>query len=65
MFMPFTVTQGTPVHFMIVCLTLFLGSVNDRVVFVFFGDAHAHHSEWLESVSPTDRHGSDALDFCN
>ena len=24
-----------------------------------------HHSEWHESVSPTDRHGRDALDFCN
>ena len=23
------------------------------------------HSEWLESISPTDRHGRDALDFCN
>ena len=33
--------------------------------FVFVGDANAHHSEWLESVSPTDRHGRDALDFCN
>ena len=27
------------------------------------GDANAHHSEWLESVSPTDRHGRDVLDF--
>ena len=32
---------------------------------VFVGDINAHHSEWLESVSPTDRHGRDALDFCN
>ena len=40
-------------------------SVDDKAVFVFVGDANAHHSEWLESVSPTDRHGSDALDFCN
>ena len=31
-------------------------SVNDKAVFVFVGDANAHHSEWLESVSPTDRH---------
>ena len=29
------------------------------------GDANAHHLEWLESVSPTDGHGRDALDFCN
>ena len=40
-------------------------SVDDKAVFVFVGDANAHHSEWLESVSPTDRHGHDALDFCN
>ena len=40
-------------------------SVDDKAVFVFVGDANAHHSEWLESVSPTDRHGRDALDFCN
>ena len=40
-------------------------SVDDKAVFVFVGDANAHHSEWLESVSPTDRQGSDALEFCN
>ena len=40
-------------------------SVDDKAVFVFVGDARAHHSEWLESVSPTDRHRRDALDFCN
>ena len=33
-------------------------------VFVF-DDANVHHSEWLESVSLTDRHGRDALNFCN
>ena len=38
-------------------------SVDDKAVFV--GDINAHHSEWLESVSPTDRHGHDAPDFCN
>ena len=32
-------------------------SVDDKAVFVFVGDANAHHSEWLESASPTDRHG--------
>ena len=39
-------------------------SVDDKAVFVFVGDTNAH-SEWLESVSPTDRHGRDALDICN
>ena len=39
--------------------------VDDKSVFFFVGDANAHHSERLESVSPTDRHGRDALDFCN
>ena len=34
-------------------------------VFIFVGDVNTHHSEWLESVSRTDRHGRDALDFCN
>ena len=40
-------------------------SVDDKAFFVFVGDVNAHHSEWWESVSPTDRHGRDALDFCN
>ena len=40
-------------------------SVDDTAVFVFVSDANAHHSEWLESVSPTDRHERDALNFCN
>ena len=39
--------------------------VNDKAVFVFVGDANAHRSECLESVSPTGRHGRDDLDFCN
>ena len=39
-------------------------SVDDEVVFVFVGDTNVHHSEWLESVPPTHRHGRDALDFC-
>ena len=39
--------------------------VNDKAVFVFVGDANAHHSEWLESVSPNDRLGRGALEFCN
>ena len=40
-------------------------SVDDKAVFDFVGDANAHPSEWLESVSPTDRHGRDDLDFYN
>ena len=40
-------------------------SVDDRSGFVFVGDANTHHSEWLESVSPTDRHRRDALDICS
>ena len=40
-------------------------SVDDKAVNVFVGDANAHHSEWLKSVSPANRHGRDALDFCN
>ena len=56
MFMPFTVTQGMMVHFMIVSLTLYLGCnqfPEHKAVFVFVGNANADHSEWLESVSPT------------
>ena len=40
-------------------------SVDDKAVFVFVGDANAHHTERLELISPTDLHGRDALDFCN
>ena len=40
-------------------------SVDDKAVFVFDCDANAHRCEWLESVSPTDRQGRDALYFCN
>ena len=40
-------------------------AVDDKADFVFVGDANAHHSEWLESVSPTERHGRDDLDFYN
>ena len=38
-------------------------SVDDKAVFVFVSDAFKHHSEWLESVSPTDQHGRNALEF--
>ena len=37
-------------------------SVDDMAVFVFVSDANSHHSEWFQSVSPTDRHGRDDLD---
>ena len=40
-------------------------SVENKAVFVFVGDANVHRSELLESVSSTDWHGRDALDFCN
>ena len=40
-------------------------SVDDKAVFLFVGDENAHYSEWLESVSPTDRHWRDAHDFYN
>ena len=39
-------------------------SPDPKAVFVFMGDANAHHAEWLGSVSPTDGHGRDALSFC-
>ena len=68
MFMPFTVTQGTMVHFMTVFLTLWVRCnqlIIRRMQSVDVSDANAHHSEWLESVSPTDRHRHEALDFCN
>ena len=35
--------------------------VDDKAVFV--SDDNAHHSEWLESVSPTDQHGVMVLIF--
>ena len=40
-------------------------SVDDKDVFVFVCDANIYHSELLESFSPVDRHGRDALHFCN
>ena len=38
-------------------------SFDDKAVFVFVGDVNARHSEWLESVSPTDQHRPDILNF--
>ena len=40
-------------------------SINDKAVFVFVGDSNVHDSDGLELVSPTDRHGRDAVDFWN
>ena len=40
-------------------------TVYDTAVFVVVGDANDYHSEWLEWVSSTDRHGRDTLGFCN
>ena len=40
-------------------------SVDNQAVFVFVSDASVHHSEWLKSVTPTDRHGLVVHDFCN
>ena len=63
-FLPFTVTQDTRVLYDYILDSMArVQSVDDTSVFV--GDANVHHSEWLESVYPTDRHGRDALDFCN
>ena len=40
-------------------------SVDDKAVFMTVGDVNAYHSEWLESVSPTDQQGRDGLNLCN
>ena len=40
-------------------------SVDDKEIFFFVDDTNDHHSEWLESVSHTYRHGRRTLDFCN
>ena len=39
--------------------------VDNKASFIFVGDFNAHHREWLGSVSPTDAHGYDALNFSN
>lgn len=48
------------------CLLTAMATVQSsdrKAVFVFMGDFNAHHTEWLESISPTDQHGRAALDF--
>ena len=62
MFINFTVTWGIMVHFMTLSLTLWLGH-SESMIKPSLSLLVAHHSEWLESVSPTDRHGLDALYF--
>lgn len=50
------------------CLRDSMAAVQERDVkscFIFVGDFNAHHREWLESRSPTDRHGIAAWDFTN
>ena len=34
-----------------------------KAAFLFVGDFNAHHTKWLNSVSPTDCHGLRAIDF--
>ena len=36
-----------------------------KACFIVVGDFNVHHREWLNSRSPTDRHGIAALDFVN
>ncbi len=48
------------------CFLTAMATIQDedrKAAFVFVGDFHAHHREWLGSVSPTDSHGRAALDF--
>ncbi len=50
------------------CLLTAMATIQDedrKAAFIFVGDFNAHHCEWLGSVSPTDSHGSAALDFAN
>ena len=43
--------------------TLIAENKTTKTSFVFAGDFHAHHVEWLDSVSFTDCHGIAARDF--
>ena len=48
------------------CLCNSMASIQEddrKAAFLFVGDFNAHHREWLNSTSPTDRHGLSALDF--
>ena len=65
--MHFTITQGTivPIYDCLLDSIARVQSFGNTVVFFFVGDANAHHSEWLESVSSTGQHGHEAFHFCN
>ena len=45
--------------------TALVQSVNNKAVFAIVCDDNYHHTEWLDSVLPTDLHGRNALYFCN
>ena len=50
------------------CLLSSMASIQQNDVkssFLFLGDFNAHHREWLNSISPTDRHGLCAYDFAS
>ena len=49
------------------CLTkmALIQETDQKSCFVFVGDLNAHHQQWLNSLSPTNRHGHAALDFSN
>ena len=48
--MPFTVGHDGSLFDCLFESMALVQSVDDKAVFVFVGDANAHHSEWLESV---------------
>ena len=59
----FTIFVISRLFLKLLCILIIFA--DHAVVFIFVGDANANHSEWLESVSPTDRHGRNTLYFCN
>jgi len=49
------------------CMLLAMARIQEtdrKAAFVFVGDANAHHTDWLQSRSPTNSAGRAALDFC-
>ena len=64
MFMPFTITQGRMVHFKTVSLTLWLRcnqlTIRQPLSLLVMPMLI---TDWLESVSPTDRQGNDRSRF--
>ena len=53
-------TNGSPNDYLLDS-TAQVQLVDEKAIFVFVGDANANHSEWLDPVSPTDRHWRDGL----